>query len=534
MAGHCAKHEAAAFKPLFEKHVDASDVIRIGGRDGWFAVATCPEISAGEHTRHTAQGHPEAQRRGERQLSGALRLFLYCCTWALGGLLEMKDRPPLNKAMVRLAESEAPNFEDPEDTFFEYFVSDEDTEWRHWNTQVPAWEYPAAQEKPKFARLIIPTLDSVRLESLLKIVTSVDKQALFVGGPGTAKTTAIKQFMAGFDSDTTATKDITFSSLTQPGTFQVAIESSVEKRQGRTFGPPSGKRMIVFVDDLSMPVMNEWGDQITNEVARQLLEQGGMYSLEKPIGEYEDDCGLRVPRGDEHARRGAKTTFPIASRGTSASSTCLPSVAAINNIFGQLVAGRFQRGCLLTAGCGRRVQAGARHRRPVEQGRAKMLPTPAKFHYLFNMRELSKVFQGLIRGRDRFRENNRFVQPFGGKVKSPRCTWWRCGGSSARRVFATSSPRIEDKDWGDKLIMKLIDETYGEDIRAQVEDRVFFVDFFDRRRLTRRLARLSTPTLLHESTESLDSLRAVAMARQASFNETSKSLKLDLVLLKMR
>lgn len=61
-----------------------------------------------------------------------------------------------------------------------------------------------------------------------KVVTVLSNQAsLLVGGPGTAKTSIINQFMGRFTPEETTSKTITFSSLTTPAIFQTAVEVKI-------------------------------------------------------------------------------------------------------------------------------------------------------------------------------------------------------------------------------------------------------------------------------------------------------------------
>jgi dynein heavy chain len=112
---------------------------------------------------------------------------------------------------------------------------------------------------------------------------SLKRPTLLVGESGTSKTATTLNFLRKLNVDINVVLNVNFSSRTTSMDVQRTLEASVEKRTKDSFGPPPGKKLIVFIDDMNMPRVDDYGTQQPIALLKLLLERGGMYDRGKDM-----------------------------------------------------------------------------------------------------------------------------------------------------------------------------------------------------------------------------------------------------------
>ena len=424
-------------------------------------------------------------------------IFIFSFYWTIGGNLEDKSRERFNKEMREYFQTVSNNL--PKGDLYNYFIDFNGRKFEEWKTKVNDLEYDP--ETPYF-RILVDTNDTVRFKYLLQTMNKANHNVLLLGNGGVGKSVIVKDYLYGLKKEEFLFATTTFSAQTSSSNVQNIFLDKLVQR-GRNLGPPSGKKMIFHFDDMNMPKLDLYGAQPPNELLRQIIDQGGFYDLKKHTFKHIKDCCIVASCSPPGGGRSPVT--PRLFRHFHMLWMPDLSDASMELIFKSILKGFFlsnERTREFEGVSGKLIRASVEVYQAV---RKQLLPTPSKSHYTFNLRDLSKVVQGILQ------VNHNYYTDANDLIR----LWIH----EESRIFHDRLSEQKDKEVFYDILLSKLQEHASErvkgDINRQKADLIIFSDIVD-------------PSRGYSEVTDMKDLLVKAEKQCSYYNQTAKK-KLELV-----
>lgn len=313
-------------------------------------------------------------------------IFFFSLIWTICACVDEFGRSAIDN-YIRELEPIFPT----KDTVYDYYIDMKQKLFVSWRSRLTTEQ--AYNEDTPFYKIVIPTIDTVKYSYLISTFLLSNRGVLVNGPIGSGKTLIAQSVLNDQSTEKYASVVLNMSSHTSVKYIQEAIEACTEKRSKEIMAPPGNKTLICFMDDFNMPVKQKYGAQPTLELIRQWKDYGFWYNRRTQLRTYVKGLAILAAMGPAG---GARQIISNRVMGKFYQlNITFPQESVISAIFGSMLANHLND-----------FSAEIRSLwKPITEATIslyqtvlkKLLPTIDKIHYLFNLRDISRVFQGLLR-----------------------------------------------------------------------------------------------------------------------------------------
>ncbi|XP_008523107.2 dynein axonemal heavy chain 17 isoform X1 [Equus przewalskii] len=317
--------------------------------------------------------------------------FVFACFWAFGGAMFQDQLIDYRVEFSRWWINEFKTIKFPsQGTIFDYYIDPDTKKFLPWTDKVPAFELDP--DVPLQASLV-HTIETIRIRYFMDLLMEKSWPVMLVGNAGTGKSVLMGDKLDSLDSDSYLVQAVPFNFYTTSAMLQGVLEKPLEKKSGRNYGPPGTKKLIYFIDDMNMPEVDKYGTVAPHTLIRQHMDHGHWYDRQKLTLKDVHNCQYVACM---NPTSGSFTIDPRLQRHFCVFAVSFPGQEALATIYNTILSQHlaFRSVPMVVQRMSNQLVASALalHQKVT----TTFLPTAIKFHYVFNLRDLSNIFQGLL------------------------------------------------------------------------------------------------------------------------------------------
>uniref|UniRef100_A0A452UEF0 Dynein axonemal heavy chain 17 n=1 Tax=Ursus maritimus TaxID=29073 RepID=A0A452UEF0_URSMA len=381
--------EKANLMILFDKYLPTClDKLRFGFKK----ITPIPEITVTQTVLHllecllTEKNAPPDSPKELYEL-----YFVFACFWAFGGAMFQDQLVDYRVEFSKWWVNEFKTIKFPsQGTIFDYYIDPDSKKFLPWTEKVPAFELDP--DVPLQASLV-HTTETIRIRYFMDLLMEKSWPLMLVGNAGTGKSVLMGDKLESLSTDDYLVQAVPFNFYTTSAMLQGVLEKPLEKKSGRNYGPPGTKKLIYFIDDMNMPEVDKYGTVAPHTLIRQHMDHGHWYDRQKLTLKDIHNCQYVACM---NPTSGSFTIDPRLQRHFCVFAVSFPGQEALPTIYSTILAQHLAFRSVPTAVQRVSSQLVASALALHQKVTATFLPTAIKFHYVFNLRDLSNIFQGLL------------------------------------------------------------------------------------------------------------------------------------------